>query len=88
MNAIERKPKSELAHATPRLLYIAVAKRGKAAPKDDRIKSASGILRLADLTQRCMTTWTNRYQRELKPHTLGKRLLRELMLAKRIGSIV
>lgn len=41
MNAIERNPKVELAHATPRFLYIAVAKRGNPAPKDDRIRSAS-----------------------------------------------
>lgn len=43
MNAIERNPNVELAHATPRFLYIAVAKRGNPAPKADRIKSACEI---------------------------------------------
>ena len=33
MNAIERNPNVELAHAIPRLLYIAVAKSGNPAPK-------------------------------------------------------
>lgn len=39
INITERKPSKLLAQPTPRLLYIAEAKRGKPAPKLDRIKS-------------------------------------------------
>lgn len=33
MNAIDKNPNVELAHATPRFLYIAVANSGNPAPK-------------------------------------------------------
>lgn len=85
---MERNPKVELAHATPRFLYIAVAKRGNPAPKPDRIKSARRILGPVRWTQRCMAMWTNRYQQGPKPHILGKRPLGELMSAKGSGSIL
>lgn len=38
MNARHKKPRSEVAHGTPRLWYIAEAKSGKPAPAMDRIK--------------------------------------------------
>jgi hypothetical protein len=39
MKAIDKKPNVELAQLTPKLLYIADAKRGKPAPNEDLIKS-------------------------------------------------
>lgn len=39
MKASEMKANVELAHATPRSLYIAAAKSGNPAPKLDRMKS-------------------------------------------------
>lgn len=39
MKAILKNPKVELAHATPRFSYIAVANRGKPAPNELLMKS-------------------------------------------------
>jgi len=39
MNAIDKNAKVELAHATPRLLYMAPANKGKPAPKLDLMRS-------------------------------------------------
>ena len=47
INAIGRNPKVELAQATRRLLYMAVAKRGNPAPKPARIRSRIGVPRVS-----------------------------------------
>ena len=47
INAIERNPEVELAQATPRLLYMAVSKRGIPAPKPARIRFRIGIPRVS-----------------------------------------
>ena len=43
MKAIDKNPSVELAHPTPRLLYIADANSGNPAPKLDLMKSFSII---------------------------------------------